>query len=443
MSFIKVQMDFAGQVGVVPRVGRLFTDFQYAQLTEPGFIYQGFDGNTYSPTDVIIASYNDGNHSVSHGIFVPVFNGTQITLEDLSESGGLTPPINLMGQKNVQIAGSLTVTNNSVDVVGVGTLFTNLTQYQVIWINNEVYYVDLVTSDTAMTFTSAYTGPTASGLKAFTDDDYLTCRDSSGELVFQIGQNGEITTPLTVNNFLKGAFHQVYTSAVGLYPRPYHANGIIQLTNADPVHIAIGLLARYVDYKIGYQVEFIQVGTGFTSFFSGETDVLLFNTIDGQQPNFTQGAVCRATLISVTDGDGTWSIEIVGSGADQYNQIHTFGPGPWAASEDTTVRIVKRDNVVTMTVVGVNSPIENATSVNNITSTGDPIPEEFWPTEEIYGYAVTRNTEEQASTPGFTRVTPAGVIIISCDDDWSGEAGVTPIGFFTFTSTWIINYDEP
>lgn len=447
MSFVRITMDFAGQVGVVPRVGRLFTDKDYAQLTAPGLIYQGFDGNTYSPTDVIIGTYNDGNNGVTHGIFIPTFSSGVITLEDLSESGGLTPPINLVGQKSVLIPGTLALTNGSVDVVGTGTQFFDLVKYQPIWINNVVYYVDVITSDTTMSLRNVYAGQTASGVKAYIDDSFIICTDSSGEIVFEVGSGGQITTPLYVNNALIGAFHNVETSAVGLYVRPYNANGIIRLTNADPVHIAIGFLARYVDYKVGYEVQFIQVGSGFTSFFSGESDVLLFNTIDGAQPNFTQNAVCRAKLISVTGNNGTWLIEIVGSGAVQFNDALVMADSPWVSDTNaTTVRLVKRDNVVNMTMLGFQAPIENATSPNNIVTTGDPIPAAFRPTEEIDGY-VRINAGTAGAGLGGVTVYPNGHIGIGSNPDgtssWAGVAGVTNVGFYTFSLSWVINYDEP
>ncbi len=443
MTFRTITMEFAGQVGVEPRIGRMFTDNIYSEIIAPGYIKQGDSGYNYSITDMIAVSYSDGNNGVSHSLFVVTISGNIITLEDLTESGGLTPPLNLIGQKNVLLQGTLAVTNGSVNVVGTGTNFLSLTKFQVIWINDSVYYVDTVTSDTVMTFTGTYGGTTAAGLSAYTDDNYITCTDSSGEIVFQVGPNGEITTPLVVNNYLKGAYHPVRTTTSSTVPRFDDANGIIRMNNS--IAAVITFSAANVRYKVGYEVEIIQIGSNLTTFATSGGDTVLYNTMDGLAPTITAGSVVRARLVEVVDSVGSWSVEVSGGASEIYiNPTQALGAGPWAATDTTILRMTRRDNVVNMTLVGVTNPIQNATSSNGITATA-AVPVQFRPTETIDGYArVQKGTDGEGI--GSIRVAfDTGSIIIGCNEDgtssWAGSAGVTPVGFNTVSFSWVVAPD--
>lgn len=78
-------MDFAGQLGVNPRIGRLVTDENFATLTSPGYIEQVARNNSVNllATDAFVVSYDGG---ASQNLFKLSFSGITPSLVLLNPS---------------------------------------------------------------------------------------------------------------------------------------------------------------------------------------------------------------------------------------------------------------------------------------------------------------------------------------------------------------------
>lgn len=83
MSILTIVPDTAGQVGVNPRRVKVISTDDLAAITSAGYL-NGLYGQPYSfyPTDVFDISYNYDTISKTgiYGMFLPTFNGVQITL---------------------------------------------------------------------------------------------------------------------------------------------------------------------------------------------------------------------------------------------------------------------------------------------------------------------------------------------------------------------------
>src|SRR5271154_7183435 len=79
MSIVQITTDFAGQIGVIPRLVRVESTDDYAVATAAGYL-NGVAGMgvQIAPTDFIFMSYSGGS-----GVFIPSLSGTNITLNPL------------------------------------------------------------------------------------------------------------------------------------------------------------------------------------------------------------------------------------------------------------------------------------------------------------------------------------------------------------------------
>jgi hypothetical protein len=91
MAITQLTTDFAGQIGVMPRLVRCLSTDNYATVTAPGYIdsAQEFAGPIF-PTDFIFMNYNTGT---SFDIFIPSITDGVITLGPLIEQGGVILPV--------------------------------------------------------------------------------------------------------------------------------------------------------------------------------------------------------------------------------------------------------------------------------------------------------------------------------------------------------------
>lgn len=81
MAILQITTDFAGQVGILPRLVRLLCDDDYATVTASGYLNSAASlGITILPTDFIFASYSGG-----FGMFNPTISGSNITLSPTSD----------------------------------------------------------------------------------------------------------------------------------------------------------------------------------------------------------------------------------------------------------------------------------------------------------------------------------------------------------------------
>lgn len=144
---------------------------------------------TYKPAsnlvDAIVANDSSGNYtSISDAFadghtYVYVRNGTYVETTDIvipnkgrllgEEFGKVT--IVLSGSVSVKVncisadeeTGTISITNNTKDVVGVGTTFTNLSVGNYILIGNNYYDIAAIVDDTHLTLLDTYNGKTVSG----------------------------------------------------------------------------------------------------------------------------------------------------------------------------------------------------------------------------------------------------------------------------------------
>lgn len=90
MTIKNINVNYTGQVGILPRTVKVHCDDSYATVTSAGYLnssaVQGFN---YLPEDVFFVSYA-GN---AFGIFLPSFNGNIITLRPWVNSGNVVLPV--------------------------------------------------------------------------------------------------------------------------------------------------------------------------------------------------------------------------------------------------------------------------------------------------------------------------------------------------------------
>lgn len=102
MPILQITTDFAGQVGVSPRLVRLLCDDDYADVISSGYLNSAAGlGTPILPTDFVFVSYSGG-----WGSFNPTIVGTNITLSPTPAVAGDGPLI-LVGNAN---AGGATTT---------------------------------------------------------------------------------------------------------------------------------------------------------------------------------------------------------------------------------------------------------------------------------------------------------------------------------------------
>lgn len=86
MSITSITTDFAGQVGVKPRLVRLLCDDDYATVIASGYLNGAAGmGASLEPTDFIFTCYEGG-----FGSFNPVFSGSNVTLVPTPDNGGVS-----------------------------------------------------------------------------------------------------------------------------------------------------------------------------------------------------------------------------------------------------------------------------------------------------------------------------------------------------------------
>lgn len=133
MTILQITTDFAGQVGILPRLVRLLSDDDYDTITAAGYLNGAAAmGVTILPSDFIFASYSDG-----YGSFNPSFNGPEITLVPTPDNGGVSGGFavgNLVMAENVDG----TIEDAGIAAEDVLTVDSDATDYQQIIGLNEI-----------------------------------------------------------------------------------------------------------------------------------------------------------------------------------------------------------------------------------------------------------------------------------------------------------------
>lgn len=89
MAITHIQTEFAGQVGVNPRLPRIVCTDDYAAITTLNYLQGVVDqGYTFYPTDFVAINYSDG-----FGWFKPVITASGITLIPEPTDGNVTLPV--------------------------------------------------------------------------------------------------------------------------------------------------------------------------------------------------------------------------------------------------------------------------------------------------------------------------------------------------------------
>lgn len=145
MAFINFQMDFAGQVGVLPRLGKIFTNDTLAQVTAPNYLRPLIaTGITFRPSDQIQLTY--GALSNMTDIFDVNISGTTITLT--LNDAIVTLPV---------VSGDFAVFNGTTGTIkDAGYSATNAAKTKVIMANSAFVVGNIATaSDTSGTLTDS------------------------------------------------------------------------------------------------------------------------------------------------------------------------------------------------------------------------------------------------------------------------------------------------
>lgn len=108
MSLLKIDPEFAGQVGVNPRLVRITSTDNYATVIAAGYLNPAnLMGYTINPTDFIFMAYNNGT---DFGVFNPSISSGVITLVPYNSQ-------NIVAARSGTFAGGGTTFNISVSGV--------------------------------------------------------------------------------------------------------------------------------------------------------------------------------------------------------------------------------------------------------------------------------------------------------------------------------------
>lgn len=125
----------------------------------------------------------------------------------------------IKGNLTSALTGTVSVTQNSNLVTGTGTLFTTeLKVGDAIKIENEIFTVSAIASNTSLTLDSNYLGASASGLTAYTDPILFNIDNGDSVRKFVVTKSGYVginTTPIA-SFHVKGTNFYFQTESTGL-----------------------------------------------------------------------------------------------------------------------------------------------------------------------------------------------------------------------------------
>jgi hypothetical protein len=259
------------------------------------------------------------------------------------------------GQGNIALTGTISVTNGSPNITGLGTSFGAQLAIgegpAAIKINGILYTVANVASNVAATLTTNYIGTTASGLTAYVDAPFYTAITSNNVTVAEIANDGTllvqgslgssqkvlapaayfsaslsspsitdngsevfVTNPtsfsgaMLLTNTLTGAYHPVrsadFSIGSGVAMLTTDANGIVVSTNT----VTGGFIALYSstgNVPLGFTTKVVMGNTGNIAFIAEGSDNI--GSVGGITSLTTEYSTGTLTLIS----NGNWLLEII------------------------------------------------------------------------------------------------------------------------------------
>ena len=186
--------------------------------------------NTVSDKDLIFnVKYSLRGASSANAEFMRIDTSTQRL--GINQSAPTTM-FDIKNKLNTQLSGTVTTTNASVTINGSGTSFTALFPGQIVKIGSEIRTISIITSDTVMTVTTAFTSAgsgVVSGGYGYIDDLFLTIQNGEGTEIMGIGHS----TLINLNSGIK--------NNVRVIDAP--ADGVESLLSATDRHIIVNLAA--------------------------------------------------------------------------------------------------------------------------------------------------------------------------------------------------------
>lgn len=90
MPIQNINVDYTGQIGILPRTVKIICNDSYSAITASGYLSDAqVQGFSFYPSDVFLITFLNNEF----GIFTPNFSGSSITLAPWVSEGNVTLPV--------------------------------------------------------------------------------------------------------------------------------------------------------------------------------------------------------------------------------------------------------------------------------------------------------------------------------------------------------------
>lgn len=283
MPILQIVTDTTGQVNVNPRRVKIVTSDDLSTVIEAGYLNRNTSGLNFVSTDVFDISYAYANGVGIYGLFLPVFDGQSITLEQWVSNGDVVFPVHdgnftvFSGiEGKIQDLGYLPSDNSkSIVAMSAGTLTTgnimvaadaNGTVSNGPVAGNKVLTSAIVTPDVGSNFVSFRISCTAAALASAASVTLYTSSTGKSYRILNLsisstGTNfsggggnrlGSITDGTTVYSVIPAASLQTLGNSVwGSTPLPLPASAGVDTATATAANLVFRYSGGTTDYSAG------------------------------------------------------------------------------------------------------------------------------------------------------------------------------------------------
>jgi hypothetical protein len=226
--------------------------------------------------------------------------------------------------------GQITVTNGSTDIVGIGTLFTNHGEIELVFSDGKTYYVDTVTDDTHATIETPWTGATS------TINYYFYGSEASGDNSIAIG-HGSTASGISSLALLGSKATGIFS--IGIGGAIASGNGAVSIGNGNNSATGTNSAVLGGDASIASGFNSLAMGKGSYSAAMLQTTIGQYNQAKGSE---------NATSWVATD------------------PLFVIGNGSASNARSNALMLLKNGNMG----LGTNSPSESIETTGNIKAVG-------------------------------------------------------------------------